>query len=55
MIIVNKEECIGCELCVQIAPESFEMDKDNKAILIADMNKKNILEAIESCPVEAIQ
>jgi ferredoxin len=31
MAKVNKKKCIGCGLCVSIAPETFFMDDDGKA------------------------
>jgi len=56
---VNKEKCIGCGLCLNLAPEVFELDEDNKSRLRegADLekNEKEIKEAIQSCPVGAIE
>jgi ferredoxin len=51
------DECIGCETCVGICPDVFEM-VDGKATVIdgADLsaNMDEITEAAESCPAEAI-
>lgn len=55
MIKVNKEKCIGCQLCVQIAPDNFEMDDNCKALLKSDMNPVKIKEAVNNCPVDAIE
>lgn len=56
--IVDREACIGCELCVSICPEVFEMDDDQIATVIANPipedEENNAVEAEESCPTEAI-
>jgi len=53
---INTDSCIGCTLCTQIAPDTFEMKDDGKSHV-----KKNpkdspdrILQAVESCPVNAV-
>ncbi|MGL5615228.1 MAG: ferredoxin [Sarcina sp.] len=55
---VDKDTCIGCELCVSICPSVFSMDEDGKSVAItsdvpsdaeADAN-----DAAEQCPVAAI-
>lgn len=54
-IVVNKQSCIGCGICVIEAPEYFKMDK-GKAIPIKglkDDGEKAIV-AMEKCPVNAI-
>jgi len=53
---IDEEKCIGCGLCASICPKVFEM-KDSKAVTIADCkaNDDNCKEAIESCPVQAIE
>ncbi len=55
-IKVDEELCIGCELCVQICPEVFEMNTDGKSIVKAgvDVNTDCVEEAIDSCPTSAI-
>lgn len=56
--IVDREACIGCELCTSICPEVFEMDDDQIATVIANPipedEENNAVEAEESCPTEAI-
>ena len=57
-IKVNKENCIGCGLCVNICPEVFAMDENGKSeVLEGDIEKFNnaINDSIESCPVNAIE
>lgn len=55
---VNKELCIGCELCCDICPEVFRMDDDGKAVATEDEIPDSVLdsakEAESQCPVEAI-
>lgn len=55
---VNKDACIGCELCPGICPDIFEMEDDGKAagkdIEIPDEILSQAKEAEESCPVNAI-
>lgn len=50
--LVNKEDCIGCGLCAEIAPDVFRMD-DGYAVAYA-VDGAGAQEALESCPVAAI-
>lgn len=56
--IVNEEICIGCNLCVEICPEVFEMTDQMIARVILDPLSSEVLvcaqDAMESCPVSAI-
>mgnify|MGYP000881676715 FL=1 len=55
--IVDEETCIGCEACVGICPEVFEMQGD---VAVATVNPvpdevaDSCREAADSCPVDAI-
>jgi ferredoxin len=53
---VDQELCIGCELCVDMCPEVFEMNDDGHATAKdpAGAAEAKIQEAIDACPVEAI-
>lgn len=53
---VDEELCIGCELCVQICPDVFEMNANGKSVIKdgADINASCVDEAIDSCPTNAI-
>ncbi|NMB08784.1 MAG: ferredoxin [Tissierellia bacterium] len=56
--VVDKDLCIGCELCTSICPEVFSMDDDGLAVAIDEELDENLIEsakeAEESCPTEAI-
>ena len=55
---VDKDTCIGCELCTQICPDVFSMDDDGKSVAINDDISENLqddaVEARDSCTVSAI-
>jgi ferredoxin len=57
-VTVDEETCIGCEACVDICPDVFEMSGDKavtKMSEVPDHLMKSCKEAAEGCPVEAIQ
>ncbi len=68
-IIHYREKCIGCNACVEAAPERWAISKkDGKAVLIHGIAKKGIYtlnthimeleanqEAAKNCPVNIIQ
>ncbi|HKM08119.1 MAG TPA: ferredoxin [Sphaerochaeta sp.] len=55
---VDRDECIGCELCVTLSPEVFEMDDTQIAKVIADPvpsdAEDTAKDAQENCPTGAI-
>ena len=68
-ITLQRDKCIGCNYCVEIAPELFRMSKkDGKSVLIKSINAKGfytlkssdhaIVEncelAVKACPVHII-
>jgi len=55
-IVIDRDLCIGAGTCVTIAPETFQMDDENKAILvnITGNDAETILMSAESCPTKAI-
>ncbi|MBS3088787.1 ferredoxin [Candidatus Pacearchaeota archaeon] len=54
-IKVDKEKCIGCQLCTSICPKTFEMKDDKAAAKKAAIDKLTCeREAADSCPTEAI-
>ena len=55
-IIINEEDCMGCESCVELCPDVFAMNDDgDKAIVTdADSSADCVDECIDSCPAECI-
>jgi ferredoxin len=55
-IVIDRDLCIGAATCVTIAPGTFQMDEENKAILVdlTGNDAETILLAAESCPTKAI-
>lgn len=57
-LTVNKDLCIGCGACVSICPKVFAMDDDGfaytKSTELIESEKENAIEALESCPTDAI-
>lgn len=56
-IVIDRNTCIGAATCYAIAPKAFNIDADNKAVLLGTWNEhdlKTLMEAAESCPVNAI-
>jgi ferredoxin len=53
---VDRELCSGVGNCVVIAPTVFELDDQNKAVVLdpGSVDEKTLLEAAESCPEKAI-
>ena len=53
---VDRELCIGISNCTAIAPTVFELDEENKAVVLdpTSVNEKTLMEAAESCPQDAI-
>ena len=69
IVTLQRDKCIGCNYCVEMAPEQFQMSKkDGKSVLLHSKEKKSfftlkshddsILEACENaqkaCPVKII-
>ncbi len=55
---VNKDDCIGCELCASDHPDVFSMDSDGLAVAIEAELDGALLEeaqaAVDDCPTSAI-
>ncbi|OQX51329.1 hypothetical protein B5M47_01255 [candidate division CPR3 bacterium 4484_211] len=54
---VNKETCIGCGTCVNLASETFQIGTDGKSSVVNQEGNtdEEKLTAAQSCPVEAIE
>ena len=56
-VIIEKDECIGCETCVELCPNTFFFDRDSEKAGVKDVIQDDeacIEEAIASCPVDCI-
>ena len=51
---VNADSCIGCGLCVNMAPDAFALNDEGKSEAIAEMEDSAADEVVASCPVAAI-
>jgi len=54
---VDRDLCIGAATCVAIAPKTFVLDSEAKAVILdsADQdNDQTIIDAAKSCPVAAV-
>lgn len=69
VVTLQRAKCIGCNYCVELAPEQFQMSKkDGKSVLLHSKDKKgfytikssddsifyNSVKAKEACPVKII-
>lgn len=55
-IAVDRETCIGDQLCASEAPNTFDMDADGIAVVkdAAGDDPEIILNAAKNCPVDCI-
>lgn len=58
-VIINRDACIGCGVCVSICPDVFGMDDENIAVVkkdpVPEVLEADAREAAESCAVDAIE
>ncbi len=56
-IEVDRELCIGAASCVGVAPEAYELDEENIAIVKNGwevLSDETLIASAESCPTKAI-
>ncbi len=55
-VVINTDECIGCESCVELCPEVFEFnEEEEKAEVISEEGTEECIdEAMDACPVGCI-
>jgi ferredoxin len=56
-VTVLKDLCIGAASCVAVAPKTFQLDNEAKAIILdsaVEESQETIIDAAKSCPVAAI-
>ena len=54
---VDSATCTGCELCIQVCPEVFEIDNGTakaKVAVVPAAAEASAKEAADSCPVACI-
>jgi ferredoxin len=55
---VDAAVCIGASPCVGVAPKTFELNDEGKAVILRTIDEddvENIINAARSCPVSAIK
>lgn len=56
---VDADDCIGSGMCVAIAPEIFELDDGDVAVIVSETEGPELQEALRNaaacCPVDAIK
>ncbi|MDO8504374.1 MAG: ferredoxin [Candidatus Liptonbacteria bacterium] len=55
-IVIDRDLCIGAASCIAVSGSTFEMDNENKVIVIgADTaDDETLIMAAQSCPTKAI-
>lgn len=57
--VVDQDLCISCGACIDVCPEVFDWNDDDKAQTIideiSDGQEEQAKEAAEGCPTEAIK
>lgn len=56
-VIVDQDKCIGCNTCVLLDPNTFELDQNTFKALVKkqpDSIASQTQSAVDSCPVGAI-
>lgn len=55
-IFIDRDLCIGAASCIAIAPDVFELDNENKAVVKnpTGADDETLLLAAQSCPTKAI-
>jgi ferredoxin len=53
---IDREKCIGSANCIASAPTVYQMDDNEKAVIIdpETVDEETLLLSAESCPTEAI-
>lgn len=55
-IVINEEECVGCESCVELCPQVFALNEagDKAVVLDSESTAECVDEAIDNCPSGSI-
>ncbi len=56
-IVIDEDECVGCESCVELCPEAFEFDESTGIAKVVNPAAEDdcVEEAMESCPADCIR
>lgn len=57
-ITVDRNACIGAATCIVVAPNAFELDEQNIAVIkpgATNLSDDMLLMAAQSCPTQAIK
>jgi ferredoxin len=57
-VVIDSDECVGCQTCVELCPDVFSFDDASEKALVAQPEggpEDCIEEAMSSCPVECIR
>ena len=55
-VMVDREKCEGAAVCVAVAPTVFEMDDENKAVVVdaTAEDDATLMRAAKGCPYKAV-
>lgn len=56
-VVLDEDECVGCESCTDLCPDVFEFDEETekaKVVKPEGGDEECIQEAIDTCPTECI-
>jgi ferredoxin len=55
-VLIDRTLCVGFGDCVKEAPEAFRLDDEGIVVFVAPeaVGRERLLEACDSCPVDAI-
>ena len=56
-VFIDRKACIGAATCIIVAPDAFELDSENVAIVRSNamnLDDDTLLMAAQSCPTSAI-
>ena len=56
-VVIDADECIGCESCVELCPEvfAFNEEEEKAVVILAEGGPEDCIEeAMDTCPVECI-
>jgi ferredoxin len=54
---IDRDQCIGNQSCIAVAPEVFELDDEQAVAFREDaklIERQRLIEACQSCPVSAL-